>query len=66
LDPFPDVFRQFIHPVLGSDARACLATLRPAKDHDSEWLRHANIATTPIDDHRKTRPEDSPTFKVNY
>jgi hypothetical protein len=27
---------------------------------------HANIATTRIYDHRKTRPEDSPTFKVNY
>jgi integrase/recombinase XerD len=31
-----------------------------------EWLGHANISTTRIYDHRKTRPEDSPTFKVNY
>jgi Phage integrase family len=31
-----------------------------------EWLDHANITTTRIYDHRKTRPEDSPTFKVNY
>ncbi|WP_245549461.1 tyrosine-type recombinase/integrase [Methylomicrobium album] len=31
-----------------------------------EWLGHANIATTRIYDHRKTRPEDSSTFKVNY
>jgi integrase/recombinase XerD len=31
-----------------------------------EWLGHANIATTRIYDHRKSRPEDSPTFKVNY
>jgi site-specific recombinase XerD len=31
-----------------------------------EWLGHANIATTRIYDHRKTRPEDSPTFKLNY
>jgi integrase/recombinase XerD len=31
-----------------------------------EWLGHANIATTCIYDHRKTRPEDSPTFKVAY
>ena len=31
-----------------------------------EWLGHANIATTPIYDHRKTRPEDRPTFKVAY
>ncbi len=31
-----------------------------------EWLGHANIAVTRIYDHRKTRPEDSPTFKVAY
>ncbi len=31
-----------------------------------EWLGHANITTTRMYDHRKTRPEDSPTFKVSY
>ncbi len=31
-----------------------------------EWLGHVNIATTRFYDHRKTRPEDSPTFKVSY
>lgn len=31
-----------------------------------EWLGHENIATTRIYDHRKTWPEDSPTFKVVY
>jgi integrase/recombinase XerD len=31
-----------------------------------EWLAHANISTTRIYDHRKRRPEDNPTFKVNY
>ena len=31
-----------------------------------EWLGHVNIATTRIYDHLKTRPEDSPTFKVVY
>lgn len=31
-----------------------------------EWLGHANIATTRIYDHRRFRPEDSPTFKVAY
>jgi integrase/recombinase XerD len=30
-----------------------------------EWLGHAHIATTRIY-HRRTRPEDSPTFKVAY
>ena len=29
-----------------------------------EWLGNANIATTPIYDHRRTRAEDSPTFEV--
>jgi len=43
-----------------------------ALDHESdtakvqEWLGHANVATTRIYDRRKTRPEDSPTFKVTY
>jgi integrase/recombinase XerD len=31
-----------------------------------EWLGHANIATTRLYDRRKTRPEDSPTFKARY
>lgn len=31
-----------------------------------EWLGHANISKTRIYDHRKTRPEDSPTCKVIY
>jgi site-specific recombinase XerD len=43
-----------------------------ALEHDAdiakvqEWLGHANIATTRIYDRRKSRPEDSPTFKVTY
>ena len=50
--------------------RATAAT--NALDHEAdiakvqEWLGHANIATTRIYDHRRTRPEDSPTFKVSY
>jgi site-specific recombinase XerD len=50
--------------------RATAAT--NALDHQAdiakvqEWLGHANIATTRIYDRRKTRPEDSPTFKVAY
>jgi hypothetical protein len=31
-----------------------------------EWLGHADISTTRLYDRRKTRPEDSPTFKVAY
>ena len=31
-----------------------------------EWLGHASIATTRLYDRRKSRPEDSPTFKVAY
>ncbi|WOD19100.1 tyrosine-type recombinase/integrase [Paraburkholderia kirstenboschensis] len=31
-----------------------------------EWLGHANIATTRLYDRRKSRPQDSPTFKVAY
>jgi len=31
-----------------------------------EWLGHSNISTTRLYDRRKTRPEDSPTFRVKY
>jgi integrase/recombinase XerD len=50
--------------------RATAAT--NALDHQAdiakvqEWLGHSNIATTRLYDHRNTRPEDSPTFKVAY
>jgi site-specific recombinase XerC len=50
--------------------RATAAT--NALDHQAdiakvqEWLGHANIATTRIYDRRRSRPEDSPTFKVAY
>jgi integrase/recombinase XerD len=50
--------------------RATAAT--NALDHQAdiakvqEWLGHANISSTRIYDHRRTRPEDSPTFKVAY
>ena len=59
---------------LGFDRRHALRATAAtnALDHQAdipkvqEWLAHANIATTRIYDHRKTRPEDSPTFKVDY
>lgn len=50
--------------------RATAAT--NALDHDAditkvqEWLGHANIATTRIYDRRRSKVEDSPTFKVSY
>jgi integrase/recombinase XerD len=31
-----------------------------------EWLGHLNVSTTRLYDRRKTRPEDSPTFRVRY
>ena len=31
-----------------------------------EWLGHAHIGTTRLYDRRKSRPEDSPTFRVQY
>jgi len=63
---------------LGLDPKAiCVHGLRAtaatnALEHQAdiakvqEWLGHANIATTRLYDRRKTRPEDSPTFKVSY
>ena len=31
-----------------------------------EWLGHADISTTRLYDRRRSRPEDSPTFRVRY
>jgi len=55
----------------------CVHSLRAtaatnALDHDAdiakvqEWLGHASISTTRLYDKRRSRPEDSPTFKVSY
>ncbi|MFM0566503.1 tyrosine-type recombinase/integrase [Paraburkholderia sediminicola] len=50
--------------------RATAATNALKHDADiakvQEWLGHAKIATTRIYDRRKSRPEDSPTFRVTY
>jgi integrase len=56
---------------IGSPAlRATAATNAPDHDADiakvQEWLGHANVATTPIYDRHKMKPEDSPTYKVSY
>jgi integrase/recombinase XerD len=56
---------------IGAHALPATAAIN-ALDHQAdiakvqEWLGHANISTTRIYDHRRTRPEDSPTFKVAY
>ena len=55
----------------------CLHALRAtaatnALEHEAdiayvqEWLGHSNISTTRLYDRRRSRPEDSPTFKVSY
>jgi integrase/recombinase XerD len=31
-----------------------------------EWLGHANVSTTRLYDRRKSKPEDSPSFRVKY
>jgi len=65
VDPFA------IDPSDGKPGRGATAAAN-ALDHPAdiakfqEWLGHANIATTRTYDHRKTRAEDSPTFKVAY
>ena len=50
--------------------RATAATNALDNDADiakvQEWLGHSNISTTRLYDRRKTRPEESPTFKVTY
>jgi hypothetical protein len=30
------------------------------------WLEHANVSTTRLYDRRKSKPEDSPSFRVKY
>ena len=51
-------------------ARATAATNALSHQADiakvQEWLGHANVSTTRLYDRRKTRPEDSPTFRVQY
>ena len=60
---------------LGLDSRARDKTYldQVQKQHYSilrakvqEWLGHADISTTRMYNKRQSRPEDSPTFKVQY
>ena len=50
--------------------RATAATNALSNDADiakvQDWLGHAIVATTRLYDRRKSKPEDSPTFRVKY
>jgi Phage integrase family len=50
--------------------RATAATNALSHDSDigkvQEWLGHANVSTTRLYDRRKSKPEDSPSFRVKY
>jgi site-specific recombinase XerD len=50
--------------------RAIAATNALSHESDiakvQEWLGHANVSTTRLYDRRKSKPEDSPTFRVKY
>jgi integrase/recombinase XerD len=63
--------------ISGEVSGLCVHSLRAtaatnALSHDSdiakvqEWLGHANVSTTRLYDRRKSKPEDSPTFRVKY
>ena len=50
--------------------RATAATTALERGSDiakvQDWLGHANVSTTSLYDKRQSRPEESPTFKVEY
>jgi integrase/recombinase XerD len=64
--------RQIGLTLSGFGPHSLRATATNALDHGSdiakvkERLGHADISTTRLYDKRKSRPEDSPTFKVQY
>lgn len=59
-----------INGLCAHSMRATAATNALSHEADiakvQEWLGHANVSTTRLYDRRKTRPEDSPTFRVRY
>ena len=74
---YKDVVQKYARQIGIEASAVCVHGLRAtaatnALDHEAdiakvqEWLGHANISTTRLYDRRKTKPEDSPTFKVNY
>jgi integrase/recombinase XerD len=59
-----------VHGFCVHSLRATAATNALAHNADiakvQEWLGHANVSTTRIYHKRRSRPEESPTFKVEY
>jgi len=59
-----------VHGFCVHSLRATAATNALAHGADiakvQEWLGHANVSTTRLYDKRRHRPEESPTFKVEY
>ena len=70
----PDcIYKNIVQPYAGIGVHSLRATAATnALEHEAdiakvqEWLGHANISTTRLYDRRKSRPEDSPTFRVKY
>jgi integrase/recombinase XerD len=74
---YKDVVRKYARQLGLDPGSVCVHGLRAtaatnALDHEAdiakvqEWLGHANISTTRLYDRRRSKPEDSPTFKVSY
>lgn len=74
---YRDVLKRYAKQAKIDMLGLCVHSLRAtavtnALDHGAdiaktqEWVGHANISTTRLYDRRKSRPEDSPTFKVEY
>jgi len=70
----PDsIYHAIVKPYAGIGVHSLRATAATnALEHEAdiakvqEWLGHANVSTTRLYDRRKSRPEDSPTFRVKY
>jgi hypothetical protein len=60
----------YVYPPCSTFTHATAATNALSHDSDiakvQEWLGHANVSTTRLYDQRKSKPEDSPTFRVKY
>jgi len=59
-----------VHGFCVHSLRATAATNALAHNADihkvREWLGHADVSTTRMYGKRRSRPEESPTFKVEY